>query len=147
MSEARVDHPGRCSPDLNTRAAPTQPTAGPHSKRRNGHKTKRAGSEESWPKNFVLLLSTAVSYPLDTLAAQCRQAGLAMGRSGGAQKEGASVSGGHRLNARCYKSADHHGGQDRDLCYQLCIHSYLHCLTPWGPGEFLLGSTVASALT
>ena len=101
-------------------------------------KRKRAGCpKRTGPRNFALLFLTRVV--CSRLTAQRRQAGLAVSGSRWAQKERASISGGHRLNARCKESADHHGGQNRDLRYQLCIRLYLHCRLPLGPGEFLLG--------
>ena len=82
----------------------------------------------------------------DELAAQSWQGRLATCGAGWAQKERASVGLWYRLKAGCQESADHYSGQNRDLRYQLCFRTYLHCRAPLGPGEFLLGLPVASAL-
>lgn len=110
-------------------------------------KVKRADPNRIGPEIFVAdFFDYGVRYDHsgDQLAAQSRQCGFAALVGGVAQNERATVGGGHRLNARCEESADHHGGQNRDLGYQFGIH--FHCLAPLGPGEFLLGVTVASAL-
>ena len=99
---------------------------------------------QSAPKLFFLFSPGGLDTPLyNELTAHGGQRGLATGRAGRAQKEWASVSGWRRLNACGYERSDHCGCQNRDLCYQLCFR---HCLVPLEPGEFLLGSPVASAL-
>jgi len=103
---------------------------------------ERAGSPSDPALDFALDCSISRTR-FRRLAAQGGQRGLAAGGAGWAQKERASISGWYRLNARGHERADHCDGQNRDLCYQL--RTQLHCRAPLGPGEFLPGSTVASA--
>lgn len=97
------------------------------------------------PKTFCAISPGGLDHSLSTtkLAAYCRQGGRALRGAGLAQNDWASVSRRHLLNARCEESTEHYGCQNRDLRYHVCFR---HCRAPLGPGGFLLGLPVASAL-